>query len=82
MPDTVMKPATSYRITGYKLDANGRSTWTTYEVPLIQTGPKSAMSAKQDGMSWGLGFSQNSPAEKRTPYRLGEYTGPRRGSRI
>lgn len=55
------KPATMYRISGYKIDANGRSTWTTYDVPLIQTSAKSSMSAKQDAMSWGLGFSQNTP---------------------
>jgi hypothetical protein len=64
----LLKPASAYRITGYKLDANGRSTWTTYEVPLIQTGPKSSMSAKQDGMSWGFGYSQNTPK----PYNLNE----------
>lgn len=68
MADSLMKPAASYRITGYKLDANGRSTWTTYDVPLIQTGPKSSLSAKQDAMSWGLGFSQNTPK----PYNLNE----------
>lgn len=68
MADQMLKPATRYRISGYKLDENGRSTWTTYDVPLIQTGPKSAMSAKQEGFSWSLGLSQNSPK----PYNLNE----------
>jgi len=63
-----VKPATVYRMTGYKLDANGRSTWTNYEVPLIQTSPLSSMSAKQVGQTWGLGFTQNSPK----PYNLNE----------
>ncbi len=58
----------TYRIPGYKLDANGRSTWTYYEIPLLPTGPLSAMSANQEGMSWGLGFSQNSPK----PYNMNE----------
>jgi hypothetical protein len=68
MDNPALKLAATYRIPGYKLDANGRSTWTYYDVPLIQTGPRSAMSAKQDAMSWGLGFSQNSPK----PYNLNE----------
>ncbi|MCB2109094.1 MAG: hypothetical protein KDE14_15395 [Rhodobacteraceae bacterium] len=63
-----LKLSTAYRITGYKLDANGRSTWTYYEVPLIQTSSLSALSNKQDGMSWGLGFSQNSAK----PYNMNE----------
>ena len=58
----------SYRIPGYKLDANGRSTWTYYDIPLLQTGPMSALSANQMGMSWGLGLSQNSPK----PYNMNE----------
>jgi hypothetical protein len=68
MADPKLELATTYRIPGYKLDGNGRSTWTYYEVPLIKTGPLSAMSARQDAMSWGLGFSQNSPK----PYNLNE----------
>ena len=60
--------AKSYRIPGYKLDANGRSTWTYYDIPLLQTGPMSALSANQVGMSWGLGLSQNSPK----PYNMNE----------
>lgn len=60
--------ATSYRIPGYRLDSNGRSTWTYYEVPLIGTGPRSAMSNRQEAMTWGLGFSQNSPK----PYNTNE----------
>jgi hypothetical protein len=52
--------ATVYRIPGYKLDGNGRSTWTYYEIPLAASGPMSAMSARQDAMSWGLAFNQNS----------------------
>lgn len=68
MAEPELKLASAYRIPGYKLDANGRSTWTYYDVPLIKTGPRSAMSARQDGMSWGLGFSQNSPK----PYNLNE----------
>jgi hypothetical protein len=68
MTITEMKPATSYRMTGYRLDANGRSTWSYYEVPLIQTGPLSSMSASQVGETWGLGFSQNTPK----PYNLNE----------
>ena len=50
-----------YRIPGYRLDANGRSTWTYYEIPLIGTGPRSAMSNKQEAMTWGLACNQNSP---------------------
>lgn len=68
MAESELKLATSYRIPGYKLDGNGRSMWTYYEVPLLKTGPRSAMSARQEGMSWGLGFSQNSPK----PYNLNE----------
>jgi hypothetical protein len=68
MADESPKLATVYRIPGYKLDANGRSTWTFYEVPLLPTGPMSAMSARQDAMSWSLGFSQNSPK----PYNMNE----------
>ena len=68
MADNPRKPATTYRMTGYKLDANGRSTWAYYDVPLIQTGPLSAMSARQVGETWGLGFSQNTPK----PYNLNE----------
>ena len=60
--------ATSYRIPGYKLDQNGRSTWTYYEVPLVAQGPTSAISNRQVGMTWGLGFSQNSPK----PYYMHE----------
>ena len=62
------KPATAYRMTGYKLDSNRRSTWTYYEVPLIQTSALSAMSARQVGETWGLGFTQNTPK----PYNLNE----------
>ena len=61
MAITEMEPDTAYRMTGYKLDENGRSAWTYYEVPLIQTSPLSAMSARQVGETWGLGFSQNTP---------------------
>jgi len=61
-------PATAYRMTGYKLDENGRSAWTTYDVPLVQTSPLSSMSAVQKSESWGLGFTQNSPK----PYNLDE----------
>jgi hypothetical protein len=68
MADPILKPASVYRISGYKLDANGRSTWTSYEVPLIQTGPRTSMSQKQEAYSWGLGLSQNSPK----PYNLNE----------
>jgi hypothetical protein len=68
MPNIKLKPASGYRIPGYRLDANGRSAWAWYEVPLIRTGPLSAMSARQEAMSWGLGFTQNSPK----PYNLNE----------
>ncbi|MFL2769471.1 MAG: hypothetical protein ACJZ9F_00530 [Rhodospirillaceae bacterium] len=63
-----IKPSTAYRMTGYKLDSNGRSAWTYYEVPLIQTSPLSSMSRRQTGQTWGLGFSQNTPR----PYNLNE----------
>jgi hypothetical protein len=63
-----LKLASVYRIPGYRLDANGRSTWTWYEVPLRPTGPLSAMSARQEAMSWGLALNQNS----RKPYNLNE----------
>ena len=68
MAISTVEPSSAYRMTGYKLDANGRSTWTYYEVPLIQTSPLSSMSAKQTGETWGLGFTQNSPK----PYNLNE----------
>ena len=68
MAITEMKPDTAYRMTGYKLDENGRSAWSYYEVPLIQTSPLSAMSARQVGETWGLGFSQNTPK----PWNLNE----------
>tara|TARA_B100000029_G_C17059160_1_gene772481 strand:- start:203 stop:622 length:420 start_codon:yes stop_codon:yes gene_type:complete len=68
MAITEMKPSTVYRMTGYKLDENGRSTWTYYEVPLIQTSPLSSMSRRQVGETWGLGYSQNTPQ----PWNLNE----------
>jgi len=68
MAITEKKPSTAYRMTGYKLDENGRSAWTYYEVPLIQTSPLSSMSRRQVGETWGLGFSQNTPQ----PWNLNE----------
>jgi len=58
----------SFRLSGYRLDANGRSTWTTYEVPLAPSGPRAALSARQTGTTWGLAWNQNSPK----PYNMNE----------
>ena len=65
---TEPKLSTAYHMSGYHLDANGRSTWTSYEVPLMPTGPRSALSARQSATSWGLAWNQNSPQ----PYNMNE----------
>jgi hypothetical protein len=45
----------------YKQDANGRSVWSTVEIPQKQVSPLHAVSARQDGAYWG--FSLNQPSE-------------------
>jgi hypothetical protein len=40
------------------VDANGRSYWSTVDIPLIQAGPTSAVSNKQDAQYWGLALNQ------------------------
>jgi len=49
------------KIKGFGMDANGRSTWIEAEIPVTQTSPLHAESAKQDGAYWGISINQ--PAE-------------------
>ena len=43
------------------LDANGRSYWNTVDIPMVQAGPTSMISAKQEAQYWGLAV--NKPGE-------------------
>ena len=40
------------------LDANGRSYWDVVEIPMIQAGPTTMITAKQDAQYWGLAVNQ------------------------
>ena len=40
------------------VDANGRSYWSTVEIPMMQAGPTSMLSAKQQAQYWGLALNQ------------------------
>ena len=40
------------------LDANRRSYWSTVDIPMVQAGPTSMVSARQDAQYWGMAVNQ------------------------
>lgn len=46
------------KMKAFGMDANGRSTWTTVDIPFKQLTDKHAETEKQDGAYWGISLNQ------------------------
>jgi hypothetical protein len=46
------------KMKAFGMDANGRSTWSTVDIPFTEVSPLHAETAKQDGAYWGISINQ------------------------
>ncbi len=52
------------------VDANGRSYWSTIDIPMVQAGPTSMITARQDAQYWGLAVNEPGHGNENGPNEM------------